>query len=302
MSSPTNPIIRQLLRCFYVCILNFKGGIGKTTTSTHLAYYFASIGLRVLLIDGDMQANSSRALTKKLDGPTLTDVLRGHVPLHHSIRQVRERLFLVPADQDLNKAAKHIISEGMSGYTVLERSLKALEQGKQLKQFDKMFPVWTPEPPFIPLEECIFDIVIMDNAGFTSVTESSLYACNAILPPVEMEYFSYEGISLMLDKLEETMDDMGRDLEILGVIPYNIDERFKMTKTYTVSLKKAYEVEITLPIRTDAEVKYAQPKALTVFETAPTSNVAKDFAALGDQVLSRIKEDLEIERQGGNNG
>ncbi len=129
-------IARKLSRAFYVCILNFKGGVGKTTTSTHLAYYLSVIlGYRVLLVDCDMQANSSSGLTKEMDGATLTNVLKGEVPLHHAIRKVRENLYLVPADYDLDTASKHIISSGMGGYTLLSRSLKALEKGKQLPEF-----------------------------------------------------------------------------------------------------------------------------------------------------------------------
>src|SRR2546421_9923673 len=83
-------IERSLSRTFSICILNFKGGVGKTTTATHLAYYISVIlGYRVLLIDCDMQANSSSGLTKEIDGATLTNVLKGEVPLHHSIRKVR---------------------------------------------------------------------------------------------------------------------------------------------------------------------------------------------------------------------
>ncbi len=97
---------------------------------------------------------------------------------------------------------------------------------------------------------------------------------------------------MMMDKLEATMASMGRELDVLGVIPYNIDERFKMTKSYSVSLKQEYDIEFTVPIRTDAAIKYAQPKAQTVFEFEPTCNAAKDFKALGDQILERIKESL----------
>jgi len=284
-------IVRKLPKTFYICVLNFKGGVGKTTTSTHLAYYLATIlGYRVLLVDCDMQANSSSGLTKEIDGATLTNVLKGEIPLHHAIRKVRENLYLVPADYDLDTASKHIISSGMGGYTLLSRSLKAMEKGKQIPELDKKFD--HSQSPLTPLNECIFDIVIFDNAGFSSTTESALYASDSILAPVEMEYFSYEGIFMMMDKLESTMASMGRELDVLGVVPYNIDERFKMTRSYSVSLKKEYEIETTVPIRTDAAVKYAQPKAQTVFEFEPTCNAAKDFKALGDQILERIKESL----------
>jgi chromosome partitioning protein len=293
-------LARRLLLTYYLCILNLKGGIGKTTTATHLAFYFATRGYRVLLIDCDLQNNSGKVLTRDLDPPTLTNVLKGEVPLHHAIRKVRDNLYLVPADLKLREASKHITASGIAGYTLLQRSLKALEKQKQLPEFNKNFSVadYHPTAPFIPLEECVFDIVVFDNASLPAATEAALYACDAILSPVMMNYLSYDGLFEIMEELENIMAGMGKEMEVLGVIPYALDGRFKITETYHLSLKKAYEIEVTVPVRTDSEVLYAQPKALTVFETNPTSRVAQDFRDLGEQVLQRIQESIQERTRG----
>jgi chromosome partitioning protein len=262
--------VRRLRRTIYICILNFKGGVGKTTTAIHLGYYFAlKLGYRVLLIDCDFQANSSSGLLQEIEAPTLTHVLRGEEPLHKAIRPARENLFLVPADSDLDTAAKHIISSGMGGYTLLSRSLKALEKGKQGEEYQ-------------------YDIVIFDNASLNAVTESALYASDAMVIPVEMQFFSYEGLYVMIEKLNNVMENIGHELDILGIIPYNIDERMKMTRQYYQRMIKQFETEVTSAIRTDATVVYAQGKAQTVFEYDERCNAAKDFQVLGDELHTRI--------------
>jgi chromosome partitioning protein len=105
-----------------------------------------------------------------------------------------------------------------------------------------------------------------------------------------MEYFSFEGLYSMNEKLGEVMADMNHELEVLGIIPYNVDERYKMTRDYFKQIGKDFEAEITSPIRTDAAIRYAQSNAKTVFETDVNSHAAADFARLGDELEQRILE------------
>lgn len=285
-------MLQKLPRTFYFCVLNFKGGVGKTSTAIHLAYYFSVIlGLKILLVDCDFQANASSGLLKEIESPTLTDVIKGEVPLHKAIRPAREDcLYLLPSDPDLDKASKHIVSSGMGGYTLLRSSLELLEKGKQLREFDK-------KETFTGGDQYHFDVVIFDNAGLTPVTESAMYASEAMLIPVEMEYFSFEGLYVMKEKLDETMSNMRHELDVLGIIPYNIDERFKMTRDYSQLIRKDFQTEVTPAIRTDATVKYAQSHAQTVFEYDVNCHAAEDFARLGDVLFQRIQDSIGGERR-----
>src|SRR5579862_4889808 len=103
-----------------ISILNFKGGVGKTSLATNLSHALARKGTRLLLIDCDMQGNSSSML-ENVEEPTLTHVLRGQASFTNAIRQARPNLDLLPADQNLNKAANHIVGEGHQAYYTIRR-------------------------------------------------------------------------------------------------------------------------------------------------------------------------------------
>src|SRR5215469_11402054 len=95
-----------------ISILNFKGGTGKTSLVTNLAYALTQQKQRVLIVDCDLQANASSLLPEVWD-PTLTHVLKGDAMFQNAIQEAREDLDILPADNKLNTAANHIVATGI---------------------------------------------------------------------------------------------------------------------------------------------------------------------------------------------
>ena len=120
-----------------ISILNFKGGVGKTSISTNSAHKLALMGYKVLLIDCDIQANASNLIPQKDRKPTtLTHVLKGEATFEDTIQKARENLYLIAADSNLDKAANHIVISGIKGY-------KLLRNGDRLREPNWRFTLCT---------------------------------------------------------------------------------------------------------------------------------------------------------------
>jgi len=257
-------------------IENFKGGVGKTSTATNLAVYLAGRGKRVLVVDGDRQGNATTVLLRSKQRPaiTLTHVLREDKALTDAIYEatpapelpgLRERLYIVPADSNLDKAVTHLKDTPAANETLRDQ-LDALRDE--------------------------IDIVLFDHPGaYTQVMYALLLASDDMLIPCELEPFSVDGIEDMVVKLKsELRKHMIRNA---GIIPYNTDYRKDMTAAYMSDLQGSFGDLVLSEIHTDATVSNAQDDHLTVFEYDQLhrrkSNAARDFGKLGDVYLKQME-------------
>ena len=238
-----------------ISVLNFKGGVGKSTLATNLGHALALRGVPVLIIDCDLQANASTLLPEPTT-PTLTDVLMGRAALPEAIRQAREDLWIVPADKNLDQAAKHVSSEGMRGYYRLRKGIERAHD---------------------------FDVILFDHSpSYSAVTEAALLASTEMLVPCELAAFAIEGLLQMFEKLEDTLVE--HTLTLSGIVPFKLDRRIKMHLSYLNDLKETFGEKILPAIRTDSVVGRAQSRHQTVFEYDDTSKAAEDFRLLADAV------------------
>lgn len=243
-------------------ILNFKGGVGKTSLATNLSHALVLQGANVLLVDCDMQGNSS-SLLETVREPTLTHVLRGQAKLTDAIQQARPGLDLVPADTNLNKASNYIISEGRPAYYALRKAIN------QLPKYDYIF----------------FD----HSPNYNAVTESALLASDEMLIPCELSPFAVEGLLKMFDKLEETLVE--HSLDIAGIVPFKLNRSIAMHLAYMDDLKNSFDGQVLAPIRTDTAVGKAQSYHISIFEydaqEKTRSKAADDFKELAATLNER---------------
>ena len=164
-------------------ILNFKGGVGKTSLVENLGHALAIAGKRVLIIDADRQGNTSMTLLADNAIPTLTNVLKGQVPLAAAIKQARANLSIVPSDTNLDEASAHLTGR-RSAYYLLRKEVQALTDYEY--------------------------ILIRDHAGsFTPTMEACLLASREMLIPCELEPYAVQGLFNMFAKLEDALPDHG---------------------------------------------------------------------------------------------
>ncbi len=220
-----------------ISILNFKGGVGKTSLAINLSHALARQGARVLLVDCDMQGNSSSLLDDVAE-PTLTHVLRGQAELKKAIRQARPNLFVLPADTNLNKASNYIISEGRPAYYMLRKAIDKLTE---------------------------YDFVFYDHSpNYNAVTESALLASGEMLIPCELSPFAVEGLLKMFDKLEETLVE--HSLDMAGIVPFKLNRSISMHLAYLDDLRESFPDRVLPAVRQDTAVSKAQSFHMSVLE------------------------------------
>lgn len=241
-----------------ISVLNFKGGTGKTSLSTNLAHALALAGCKVLLVDCDLQRNSS-SITTDLEGPTFTQVLRSEAAFTDAIRPARENLDLLPADNNLNEAASHITATGARAYYTVRNAVRRLSG---------------------------YDYVLFDHSpSYSPVTEAVLLASGEMLIPCELAPYAVTGLVAMIDKLTDVLGGLDHEVGITGIVPFKLDQRYTMTERYLSSLRNRFETLIIHPVRTDATIARAQSLGKTVFEYDPKSKAAEDFNEIAKVVI-----------------
>lgn len=238
-----------------ISILNFKGGTGKSSLAQNLAHALTLAGCRVLVIDADRQFNVTSTLLGKPPSITLTQVLTEEATIEQAIVQVRENLYLIPSDTNLDRASKYItvtdeaddiLRDGLAGLTGLE-------------------------------------YIFIDHAGaYTPVMRAGLLASAEMLVPCELEPYATQGLFNMFDKLKKELRK--HVIQNAGIIPYNVDLRYSMARLYLGQLRETFGDLVTSVIRTDSTVPRSQSVHQTVFEYDPKSRVAEDFKTLAEDL------------------
>lgn len=242
-----------------ISLLNFKGGVGKSTIAVNLAHALALRDMRVLLVDCDLQANASSILPE-ITAPTLTQVMKQEAKIGAAIRQARPSLDVLPSDHELDTASAWIISQGRRAYFHFSAAIESLTG---------------------------YDAILFDLApSYSQVAEAVLLASDELLVPCELAPYSVEGLLYMLTKLETNLPD--HPLIIRGIVPSMLDQRYAMSGQYLAQVQGVFAERVTPAIRTDAAIPRAQAYHQTIFEYDATSKSAHDFKALAAHLFAEV--------------
>jgi chromosome partitioning protein len=252
-----------------IVLANNKGGVGKTTSVLNLADALVARGHTVLLIDGDQQGNLTQSFTyNPPTGRTLASVLLGRIELSEAVQEMRPGLYLLPSGNELNDAV----------------AKRAEQPGAELALRKLLAPVQT-------------DYVIVDTPGsMGKFTDMALTAAHGVLIPVHPEVYGIRGLVNLLGRCDMIVDGLNPSLKILGLFftQYNRNDRRVVLRS-NVEAIESHDVlgpfVLRSTIRDNVAVKEAQNQKQSLYEYAPESNAAIDYAVLTSELLERLENE-----------
>ena len=261
-SAPASQTVRARKRIAApsrIAVFNHKGGTGKTTTSVSLAAGLAARGLRVLLVDTDSQGNVGVSLGVKAE-KTLYHVLVMGVRASDAAVHVRPNLDLVVSNETLAAAELYLAGRQNRDRILRDRLAPAFDQ---------------------------YDVVMLDcSPSLSLLNQNALVVADGIIVPVACDFLSLVGVRQVVKTVKNVNSLLHHPVQIHGVLPTFYDARARICRDAVDALREHFGDRVLTPIRQATRLKEAPAQGKTIFEFAPDSNSAHDYAEAVEWLVS----------------
>ena len=251
-----------------LAITNQKGGVGKTTTGVNLAASLAATKQRVLLVDLDPQGNATTGsgIDKRQLAQTIYHVLLGEV----DIRAVRDTSIsgnydVVPANRELAGAEIELVGLDQRE-TRLKSALATLESD--------------------------YDFILIDcPPALNLLTVNGLCAAQAVLIPMQCEYYALEGLSDLVQTIKKVRAHLNPQLQIEGLLRTMYDSRNTLAQQVSAQLQQHFGDKVfRTVIPRNVRLAEAPSHGVPVLGLDKTSKGAQAYLALAGEMLNRVAQ------------
>ena len=253
-------------------VANQKGGVGKTTTAVNIGAALAMGGLRTLIVDLDPQGNASTAFGVQRDEVAgIYEVIIKDLPVRDVALKVPgyPSLEIIPATQSLANAEVELVPM-VAREVRLKKALttyltESVARGER------------------------FDYVIIDcPPSLGLLTINALVAADELMIPIQCEYYSLEGLSLLLHTVSLIQEHLNPNLKLSTLVLTMFDGRTRLANDVAEEIRKHYPKElIDIPIPRAVRVSEAPSYGQTVMTYDPGSNGADAYARVAREIAHR---------------
>ena len=247
-----------------IAITNQKGGVGKTTTSVNLSASLGVMGKKVLLVDLDPQGNATggMGLNKSELAKSVYDILVNDAEAKDVLQATEFAVDILPANIELAGAEVELVTT-ISRETRLKRALEEIREN-----YDFIF---IDCPPSLGL-----------------LTLNALAAADAVLMPIQCEFYALEGVLQLLKTIELVQNNLNPELYVDGVVLTMYDGRIKLAEQVVEEVKKnftdvTYDTVIPRNVRLSEAPSYGKP--ITAYDKK--SKGALSYMQLAEEVVNR---------------
>ena len=262
---------RPILEDRRICVfLNHKGGVSKTTSVANIGARLAEKGYCVLLVDLDAQAN--------LTSNFLQNEEEAEWYIHEGFINPRKDISITNIHENL-----YILPSSLLTATVESNILTKVEREKLLKKLlDKI------------VKNDIFDIILVDcPPSLGEIAKNALVAAQTLIVPITAEAFPLIGFQMLEDEIQIIKEGLNPTLEINKILVTRYNKQSNLNKNITGYIQENYAGKVfETRIRNNIKVSEAQLRQKTIFEYAPDSPAAQDYAAVTEELLNYLTGEI----------
>ena len=250
-------------------VANQKGGVGKTSVAVNLAASLAHYKRRVLLADLDPQGNATTGsgVDKTACAQTIYGVLLGEHSIRDAIVAAEGGYDVLPSNRELAGAEVELIGIERREYRLRDALVDAKD----------------------------YDFIIIDcPPALNMLTVNGFTAADAVIIPMQCEYYALEGLTALVDTIEQIKAGPNPGLEIDGILRTMFDPRNNLANEVSAQLiehfrEKVFRTIIPRNVRLAEAPSFGQ----SIFDYAGDSHGATDYRALAEEVIARVGSNAE---------